>query len=155
MIEAEDTETRFLLAGPDIPAAEREHHLSILRDSWDEFGTRQHVDDSKWTSNLVRHLTRLVNLRVAHVEKWLKSNIQRFQAENASIKDLRRTLDSEADKLRASIQLCKSRCATCNLLCIQNPFHEGGHDCLTSHKCVHNCASCNREGIAARDCGKM
>ena len=155
MIEAEDTEARFLLTGPDILAAEREHHLSILCDSWDRFGSRQHVDDSEWTSDLVQHLTRLVDLRVSHVEKWLKSNIQRFQAEDASIEDLRRTFNSAVIDLRAGIQLCKLQCATCNLLCTQSRFHEGDHNCLTSHECIHDCTFCNLEGISARVCGQM
>ncbi|KAI9455154.1 hypothetical protein BJY52DRAFT_1122135, partial [Lactarius psammicola] len=152
VIEAEDTEARFLLTGP---AADRERHLAVLRNSWDRFGFRQHVDDSEWISDLVQYLTRLVDLRVAHVDKWLKSNMQRFQAEHASIEKLRRGFNSTVIDLRASIQLCKLQCATCNLLCTQSRSHEGDHDCLTSHKCIHDCASCNRELLAARLCGQL
>ncbi|KAF8270139.1 hypothetical protein EI94DRAFT_1572222, partial [Lactarius quietus] len=155
VIEAEDTDARFLLAGPDAPAADREHRLSILRDSWDRSVFRQHVDDSEWTSDLVQHLTRLVDLRVAHVDKWLKSNIQRFQAEHASIEELRRTFNSAVIDLRAGIQLCKSQCTACNLFCIQSRFHEGDHDCLTSHECIHDCTFCNQEMLSARDCGQI
>ena len=154
MIEAEDTEARFLLAGPDILAVDRERHLSILRDSWDRAGSRQHVDDSEWISDLVQYLTRLVDLRIAHVDKWLKSNIQRFQAEHASIEELRRTFNSAVIDLRAGVQLCRSECDTCNLLCIQSRFHEGDHDCLTSHDCIHECTFCIQELLAARNCGQ-
>ena len=144
-----------MLAGPNVPFADREHHLSILRDSWDRSGSRQHINDSEWTSDLVQHLTRLVDLRVAHVNKWLESNIQRFKPEHSSIEDLRRTFNSAVIDLRTSIQLCKSECDSCILLCIQSRFHEGEHDCLTSHECIHDCTFCNQEGIAARDCGQM
>ena len=144
-----------MLAGPDILVTDREHHLSILRDSWDQSSFRQHVDDSEWTADLVQHLTRLVDLRVAHVEKWLKSNIQRFQAEHASIEDLRRTFTSAVIALQAGVQLCRSQCTTCYLICIQSRFHEGDHDCLTSHKCIHNCTFCVQELLAARECGQM
>ncbi|KAH9029425.1 hypothetical protein EDB85DRAFT_1867188 [Lactarius pseudohatsudake] len=154
VIEADDTDARFLLAGPDMPAADREHRLSILRDSWDRAGSRQHIDDSEWISDLVQYLTRLVDLRVGHVDKWMKSNIQRFQAEHASIEELRRTFNSAVIDLRAGVQLCKSQCADCNLFCIQGRFHEGDHDCLTSHECVHDCTFCNQELLAARICGQ-
>ncbi|KAH9162129.1 hypothetical protein EDB89DRAFT_2248048 [Lactarius sanguifluus] len=151
VMEAEDTEARFLLTGP---AADREHRLEVLRDSWDRFGSRQRVIESEWISDLVQHLTHLVDLRVAHVEKWLKSNMQRFQAEHASIEKLRRAFNSAVIDLRASIQLCKSKCATCNLFCTQSHLHEGDHDCLTSHECIHHCTFCNQELLAVRRCGQ-
>jgi len=136
-----------------MPAADREHRLSILRDYWDRSGTRQHVDDSEWISDLVQYLTRLVDLRVAHVDKWLKSNIQRFQAEHASIEELRRTFNSAVIDLRAGVQLCKSQCADCNLFCIQSRFHEGDHDCLTNHECIHHCTFCDKD-MLKRICGQ-
>ncbi|KAH9039451.1 hypothetical protein EDB83DRAFT_2411806, partial [Lactarius deliciosus] len=151
VMEAEDTEARFLLTGP---AADREHRLEVLRDSWDRFGSRQQVVDPEWISDLVQHLTHLVDLRVAHVDKWLKSNMQRFQAEHASIEKLRRAFNSAVIDLRASIQLCKSKCATCNLFCTQNHLHEGDHDCLTSHECIHHCTFCPQELLAVRRCGQ-
>ncbi|KAH9984573.1 hypothetical protein BJV77DRAFT_1062131 [Russula vinacea] len=67
VIEAEDTEAQFLLAGPDAPVADRESCLGILRE--------QRVEDSEWTTDLAQYLTHLVDLRAAHVDKWLKSNI--------------------------------------------------------------------------------
>ncbi|KAI9462918.1 hypothetical protein BJY52DRAFT_1221931 [Lactarius psammicola] len=153
VIEAEDTEARFLLAGPDTPAADRERHLLILCDSWDQSDSRQYVDDSEWISDLVQYLTHLVDLRVAHVDMWLKSNIQRFQTEHSSIEELRRTFNSAVIDLRAGVQLCKSPCAECNLFCIQSRFHEGGHNCLTSHECIHRCTFCDKE-MVNRLCGQ-
>ena len=157
VIDAEDTKARFLLPEPDTPTTDREHYLSTLRDSWDRFGYRQleHADDWAWISDLVEYLTHLVDLRVAHVDLWLKSNIQRFQAESASIDELRRTFNSAVIDLRASVQICKSPCATCNLFCIQSRSHEGEHDCLTSHGCLHNCTFCTEELLTERMCGQM
>ena len=154
MIEAEDTEATFLLAGPDAPVADRESCLETLRDSWDQINSRQHVDDSEWTSDLVQYLTRLVDLRATHVDKWLKLNVQRFQTGNASIEELRRTFDSAIIDLRASVQLCRSQCSTCNLFCIQSRLHVGGHDCLTSHECIYDCTFCQRDFMTAKPCGQ-
>ncbi|KAI9460718.1 hypothetical protein F5148DRAFT_1377366 [Russula earlei] len=154
VIEAEDTEAHFLLAGPDAPVADRELRLRALRESWDRINSRQLVDDSEWTSDLAQYLTQLVDLRVAHVDKWLKSNVQRFQAGHASVEDLRRTFDSAVIDLRASIQLCRSQCNSCNLLCVQGRLHEGHHDCLTSHECIHDCTFCEQGLYTAKSCGQ-
>ena len=154
MIEGEDTEALFLVAGPDTPVADRELRLETLRESWDRTNTRQHVDDSEWIADLAQYLTHLVDLRAARVEKWLKSNTQRFQAGNASIEELRRTFDSAVIDLRAGVQLCRSQCATCKLFCVQSRLHEGGHDCLTSHECIHECTFCKRDFLTAKPCGQ-
>ncbi|KAN0134234.1 hypothetical protein V8E53_008006 [Lactarius tabidus] len=110
VIQAEDTEARFLLTGPETLAADLEHHFSILRDSWDRSTYRQQADRSEWVSDLGQHLTRLVDLRVAHVEEWLRSNTQSFKAQNASMEELRRAFESAVIDLRASVQLCRSEC---------------------------------------------
>ena len=154
MIEGEDTEARFLLAGPDTPVQDREIHLQTLRESWDRKNARQHVDDSEWISDLTQHLTYLVDLRTARVDKWLKSNTQRFKAGNASIEELRRTFDSAVIDLRASIQICRSQCANCNLFCVQSRLHEDGHDCMTTHECAHDCTFCQRDLLTAKSCGQ-
>ena len=154
VIEADDTEAQFLLAGPDAPVTDYESSLGALRDSWDQIYSRQHVDDFKWTSDLSQHLTHLADLRVAHVDKWLKSNLQRFQAGNASIEELHRTFHSAVINLQAGVQLCRSQCSTCNLFCIRCRMHEGRHDCLTSHECIHECAFCQRDFLSAKRCGQ-
>jgi len=153
-IEAEDTPAQFLLAGPDSPVADRESCLRTLRESWDQITSRQHIDDSEWTSNLAQYLTHLVDLRVGHVDRWLKSNVRRFQAGNTIIEEMRRTFYSAVIDLRAGVELCNSQCGTCNLFCIQSRLHEGGHDCLTSHKCIHDCTFCERDPVAAKPCGQ-
>jgi hypothetical protein len=144
-----------LLTGSDVQVVDREHRLGVLRESWDQIHSRQLVDDSEWASGLVQHLTRLVDLRAAHVEKWLKSNIERFQAGHACLEELRRTFDSAVIELRASVQLCRSRCGTCNLFCVQSRLHDGNHDCLTDHECIHNCTFCERDMLSASPCGQM
>ena len=153
MIEAgEDTEARFLLAGPDAPVADRESFLGTLREPWDQMIFR-HENDTEWTLDLAQYLAHLVDLRAAHVNRWLKSNIQRFQAGNSSIEELRRIFDSAVIDLRASVQICRSHCSSCNLFCIQSRFHEGNHNCLTSHECIHDCTFCQRDLLTAKRCG--
>jgi CRISPR/Cas system CMR-associated protein Cmr5 small subunit len=156
VIEAEDTEARFLLAGPDTSLADHERYLSILRDSWHQSASRQQVHDSTWISDLGQHLTHLVDLRVSHVDEWLKSNTQRFQAENSSMEEeLRQAFNSAVIDLRASVQFCKSQCAACNLFCIQSRSHQGNHDCLTSHECIHHCTLCDKQASVQKNCGQM
>jgi hypothetical protein len=155
VIEAEeDTEAQFLLAGPDAPVADRESFLGTLRESWDQMIFRQHGDDTEWTSDLAQYLAHLVDLRAAHVDRWLKSNVQRFQAENSSIEELRRTFNSAVIDLRAGVQICRSQCSSCNLFCIQGRLHEGNHNCLTSHECIHDCTFCQRDLLTAKRCGQ-
>ncbi|KAH8986018.1 hypothetical protein EDB92DRAFT_1818469 [Lactarius akahatsu] len=75
VIEAVDTEARFVLTGPSSSVADHECPLAVLRGSWDQTIHRQYLDDSEWHSDLVHYLAHLVDLRVAHVENWLESNI--------------------------------------------------------------------------------
>jgi hypothetical protein len=154
VIEAEDTDAIFLLAGPDAPVEDRESCLGTLRESWDQISSRQHVDDSEWTSDLAQYLVCLVDLRAAHVDKWLKLNVQRFQAGNSSIEELRRTFNNATIDLRAGVQLCGSQCSSCKLFCIRSRLHEGNHNCLTSHECIHDCTFCEQDSLTAKPCGQ-
>lgn len=154
-IEAEDTDARFILAGPETPVADHELRLAALRESWDLSSQRQHVDDATWHSDLAQYLTHLVDLRVAHVESWIESNIQQFEGGHASIEELRRTFGSVIIDLRASVELCRSKCGSCNLVCVRSSrLHGDGHDCLTSHKCIHNCSFCERDALPTQPCGQ-
>ena len=143
-----------MLAGSDVPIADRESCLETLRYSWDQIASRQHVDDFEWASDLTQYLTHLVDLRAAHVDRWLKSNVQRFKPGNASIEELRRTFDSAVIDLRASVQICQSQCGTCNLFCIQSRLHVGSHNCMTSHECIRDCTFCQRDSLTAKPCGQ-
>ncbi|KAI0250870.1 hypothetical protein BJV78DRAFT_1081357, partial [Lactifluus subvellereus] len=79
VIEAEDTDAQFSLIRQHTPAADCGIRFTTLLKSWDRILFRQRVDESEWTSGLVQHLTRLVDLRTDHVDKWLKLNIEGFQ----------------------------------------------------------------------------
>ncbi|KAI9455145.1 hypothetical protein BJY52DRAFT_1122154 [Lactarius psammicola] len=153
VIEAEDTEARLIL--PDTPAADHEHRLATLRESWDRTNQRQHVVDSTWHSDLAQYLSHLVDLRIAHVESWLESNIQQFKGNHASIEELRRTFGNAMIDLRAGVELCRSQCESCNLVCVRSSrLHRDGHDCLTNHKCIHDCTFCARDALPTRPCGQ-
>ncbi|KAH9171591.1 hypothetical protein EDB89DRAFT_1852099 [Lactarius sanguifluus] len=155
VIEAKDSEARFILAGRDTPVADHERQLAAIRESWDRTEQRQHIDDSTWHSDLAQYLTHLVDLRVAHVEDWLESNVQRFESDHAGIEELRRTFGGAVIDLRASVELCWSRCDSCNLVCVQSSrLHRDGHDCLTNHKCIHKCTFCERDALPTQLCGQ-
>jgi hypothetical protein len=154
-IEGDDTDAQFVLTGPDALEADLELRLETLRESWDQTKTRQNVDDSEWIVDLAQYLAHLVDLRVVQVEKWLNSNTQRFQARNAGIDELCRTFEGAVADLRASVQLCKSQCTSCKLFCVRSRLHEGSHDCLTNHECIHDCTFCRRDFFTAKPCGQM
>ncbi|KAH9029437.1 hypothetical protein EDB85DRAFT_1531855 [Lactarius pseudohatsudake] len=155
VIEAEDTEARFILTGRDTPIADHERRLATLRESWDLTDRRQHVDDSAWHSDLAQYLTHLVNLRVAHVDSWLKSNIQQIEGSHASIEELRRKFGNAVIDLFTSIELCRSQCSSCNLICVQsNRSHKVNHDCSTNHRCIHSCSFCESDALPSQPCGQ-
>ncbi|KAH9005511.1 hypothetical protein EDB86DRAFT_2795794, partial [Lactarius hatsudake] len=154
VIGAEDTKARFVLPGPYSPVADHEGLLTTLRNSWDQTIKRQHLDDSQWHSGLVQYLTHLVDLRVAHVENWLQSNVQRFEGGHASIEELRRIFDSAVIDLRASVELCRSQCSSCNLICVQTRSHKDKHNCSTNHRCIHGCSFCERDALPTLPCGQ-
>ncbi|KAH8977864.1 hypothetical protein EDB86DRAFT_3157238 [Lactarius hatsudake] len=155
VIGAVDTEARFVLTGQSSSVADHECLLAVLRGSWDRTIHRQYLDDSEWHSDLVHYLTHLVDLRVAHVENWLESNVQQFDGGHASIEELRRTFDSAVIDLRASVELCRSQCGSCNLICVQcSRSHKRNHDCSTDHRCIHRCSFCERDGLPTQPCGQ-
>ncbi|KAG1739641.1 hypothetical protein EDD22DRAFT_922084 [Suillus occidentalis] len=53
-----------------------------------------------------------------------------------------RTFGSATIDLKSNLQLCKLKCASCELLCIQSRLHDGQHHCQTSHACIHSCDFC-------------
>jgi hypothetical protein len=145
-----------VLAGPDSQVSAHECALKTLLDSWDQATQRQYRDESKWHSDLVQYLTHLVDMRVAHVKNWLESNVQRFDRVHASIEELHRTFDSAVIDLRASVEICRSQCGSCSLICVRSSrSHQNDHDCLTNHRCIHSCFFCGRDGRPSRPCGQM
>lgn len=155
MIEAKDTDARFILTNSDTPVAEQERRLVTLCESWDRIDERQYIDDSTWHTDLKKFLTHLVDLRVAHVDSWIESNVQRFKGDHASIEELRRTFDNAIIDLRAGVELCQRQCDSCGLVCVRSSrSHGDGHDCLTNHDCIHDCTCCERDGLPKSHCGE-
>ncbi|TFY70647.1 hypothetical protein EVG20_g2357 [Dentipellis fragilis] len=130
----------------------REDTLVMLQDSWDRASLRQHQPDNEWVKELTSHLNALVDMRIDHVREWISVNVSRFQANHASVEDLRRTFNNASVELKASVQLCKAQCSTCQLLCIQGRLHEGAHNCKTAHKCIHDCGFCAKANVE-KPCG--
>ena len=100
------------------------------------------MPDSDWTVALASYISGLIDLRENHVRLWLDFNLERFQTEHATVDDLRRQFDNMVIEMRANVQLCRSLCTSCHLLCVRRRFHEGDHSCQTAHKCEHGCKFC-------------
>ncbi|KAG2136636.1 hypothetical protein DEU56DRAFT_857679 [Suillus clintonianus] len=146
-IDMPDTLSEFSLAGGQ-QSSSREAALQVLYHAWEGYDSRHHVADVVWIANLTAHIDSLVNLRVAHVREWISSNVARFESGQASIGELMRTFDSAIIDLKSNLQLCKLKCASCELLCVQSRLHDGQHNCQTSHVCIHSCDFCELFGEA-------
>ncbi|KAG1725513.1 hypothetical protein EDB19DRAFT_1644008 [Suillus lakei] len=145
LIGMPDTSSEFLLAGgPQFSS--REDALQVLSHAWGDYDTRHHLPEDLWIENLIDHINSLVDLRVAHVREWISSNVTRFQSGQASIDELMRTFESTTVDLKSNLQLCKLKCGSCELLCVQSRLHDGQHDCQTSHVCIHSCDFCVSSG---------
>ena len=142
-IDCPDTDARFFVV--DVEHSQdmsREEVLDVLITEWDEYGSRQLVPDTQWGEELAQYLENLAEMRIDHVRAWVKSNLTRFQAGHASVMELQRALENAVIDLKSSVQLCQMQCATCQLFCIQSRFHEGTHDCKTTHVCTQSCEYC-------------
>ncbi|KAG0705087.1 hypothetical protein DFH29DRAFT_316434 [Suillus ampliporus] len=146
-IDMPDTSSEFSLAtgGPQ-QSSSREAALQVLSLAWGDYDSRQHVSEDVWIENLTTHIDSLVDLRITHVGEWISSNVSRFQSGQASIDELMRAFDSATVDLRSNLQLCKLKCARCELLCVQSRLHDGQHTCQTSHSCIHSCDFCASSG---------
>ena len=143
IVEGDDTASHFAFSqNEQISSEDIEKHLSILRESWNQNTPRQSIPDSDWMQRLGKYISELIDLRVGHVQLWLNSNLERFQAGHATIEDLRRRFDSMVIEMRANVQFCSAQCALCHLLCVRGRLHEGDHSCQTTHKCGRNCRFC-------------
>jgi hypothetical protein len=116
--------------------------LTALRASWNPSTKRQFMPDPDWITSLASYINGLIDLRVSHVQRWLDSNLERFQSGHAAVEALRRQFDNMVIEMRSKLQLCHAVCKSCRLLCIRPRFHEGEHSCQTIHKCVHGCRFC-------------
>ncbi|KAF8549818.1 hypothetical protein OG21DRAFT_542691 [Imleria badia] len=146
-IDSPDTDASFFVANIEHSHnMSREGALNTLVTEWDEIDSRQLVPDTQWAEELAQYLENLAEMRVDHVRAWVKSNLTRFQAGHASVMELQRTLESAVIDLKGSVQLCRMQCATCQLFCIQSRFHDGAHDCKTTHACTQSCEYCAEAG---------
>ncbi|KAG2347680.1 hypothetical protein BDR05DRAFT_927599 [Suillus weaverae] len=144
-IDMPDTSSEFSLAG-GLLSPSREAALQVLSRAWGDYDSRHHMLEDLWIENLLTHINSLVDLRIAHVHEWISSNVARFQSGQASIDELMRTFESATVDLKSNLQLCKLKCGSCELLCVQSRLHDGQHDCHTSHDCVHSCDFCVSSG---------
>jgi hypothetical protein len=151
-VDKPDTSARFFFASAGTQDAARELALTTLRNDWDQVHSRQLMSDALWTSHLSAYLEHLAEMRVEHVREWIALNLSRFQTGHANIEDLRRTFESAIVDLKAGVQLCKTKCASCHLLCVQSRLHDGAHDCQTSHECIHVCDFCGNDVGEPKHC---
>ncbi|KAG2340542.1 hypothetical protein BDR05DRAFT_937722 [Suillus weaverae] len=146
-IDMPDTSSEFSLATAGIQqSSSREAALQVLCHAWGDYDSRHYVSEDVWIANLTTHIDNLVGLRIAHVSEWISSNVARFQSGQASIDELMRAFDSATVDLRSNLKLCKLKCASCELLCVQSRLHDGQHTCQTSHTCIHPCDFCVSSG---------
>ena len=115
----------------------REAILSILRESWSGFSDRFETPECDWVTGLSGYLEGIAEMRVAHVQKWVYQNLDKFKASHASLEVLRRACDTALTELKENVHLCKAQCSSCYLLCLQSCGHNAQHDCQTSHHCPH------------------
>jgi hypothetical protein len=120
-VECDDSRARFALSDLELPTQEEiEMRLTVLRES--QHSWRRHdniIPDSEWVGTLTSHLSRLIDLRVNHVQLWLELEFaDRFQSGHAAIEDLRRRFDSLVIEMKANVQLCRARCCI-----LPSPLH--------------------------------
>ena len=146
-IDSPDSDARFFVANvEESQYVKREDVLDALVKEWIEFDSRQLVPDTQWAEDLAQYLEDLAEMRVNHVQAWVKSNLTRFQGGHASVMELQRTVESAIIDLKSSVQLCRMQCKSCQLFCIQNRFHDGAHNCNTTHTCTQSCEYCAETG---------
>ena len=145
---------RFYLSGNSgTNTVFREAVLSILCESWSGYPSRFNTPESDWVAGLSGYLDEITEMRVAHVQKWISQNLDRFKASHASLETLRRACDTALAELKENVHLCKAQCLSCNLLCLQSRGHDAQHDCRTSHQCPHLCGFDNEHPGEEKKCG--
>ncbi|KAG8915780.1 hypothetical protein FRC00_014367 [Tulasnella sp. 408] len=103
-IDSEDTRAIFYLEDAE---DKREEQLAV---HLTHFGTepgRESIDDVR------DYLRRVANMRIAHVRKWIDSNLARFLPnDHADITGLFRDFERLSTALIANLQLCLNECNT-------------------------------------------
>lgn len=139
IIEAEDTTAIFCVPGSPFTS---ESALSALMDAWTDIGQRDRAEtDRIWIERLQQYILGLADQRITHVQRWIDNNLGRFKTDHPNIEALRRMLDNEVIDMRSHVELCKMKCESCNLLCVQSRRHDSKdpHHCKTDHRCKHVC----------------
>lgn len=116
--------------------------MTELKRTWDKYDLRNEMDETTWMDELTAYLNNVVRQRIAHVEEWVRINLQRFKTSNANVETLQRELMGSAVDLQANVDLCKMTCTECNLTCTLSRRHDPSsqlHNCNTDHKCKHPC----------------
>ncbi|KAG8816259.1 hypothetical protein FRC17_000381 [Serendipita sp. 399] len=132
---AVDPETEELL----IP----EFCLHELRVTWEKRWSRFDMDDKIFLQEYNAYLQGLADQRISYVRQWLTQNTLRF-GEKAEITAVMRRFDGLAKETKAAVVLCGISCANCGLLCLEQKYHTGRHDCKTTHRCHRICAFANQ-----------
>lgn len=154
IIDEEDTPSVFFLSGPSTCDG-RESALAALCQNWELYNTRDEKTDNDWIAELSSHLSSLVERRIDHVQEWVSSNLARFKAGHANIEELRRALEDTIVDMKANVQLCKMKCASCHLSCLLSRRHDPLeiHDCKTSHQCSRDCEFDDEHPDGTEPCG--
>ncbi|KAH8114638.1 hypothetical protein DFH11DRAFT_1508680 [Phellopilus nigrolimitatus] len=152
VIDAVDSPAVFWLADLGQEQGDKVDTLQKLFHFWPDFATRHHKSDPEWTIQLSSFLENLIEQRVAHVHAWIDSNLSQFNGSNAAIEDLHRAIESKVVEVRRTVQLCKTQCEQCHLLCINARFHEGDHNCSTNHECPHPCQFVDEHDESSEAC---
>jgi hypothetical protein len=142
VIDCPDMPVRLFLSSPAAGYFDREDVLTELRRTWEKHDSRHEMAESIWIDELTAYLNSVVRQRIAHVEEWVRMNLQRFKTSNASVELLQRELVNSAVDLQANVDVCKMTCTECNLTCVLSRRHDPSnqpHHCSTDHKCKHPC----------------
>ncbi|CAG8493935.1 13962_t:CDS:10 [Dentiscutata erythropus] len=96
-------------------------------------------NDSIWFNHLGKFFKYIVERRVLRVQEWFTQNTDKFPQDNSDVVIGRYAVEQEMNKLTILWTLCGLTCNDCNLKCLENRDHEGGHNCLTDHTCHTTC----------------
>ncbi len=116
---------------------------------------RAQLSETEWFAGLSEYLHGLVDARIDLVRQWIEVNLSRFSASHANISDLGREFEKLQVDLKSGVELCRMKCASCNLLCVGNRRHDSDvqHDCRTSHNCPQACEYVDEHEEEPKSCG--
>lgn len=127
--------------------------LANFVEQWAAQNFRDSTTDNEWIQGLMDHLQTIANARIAHVDAWISSNLDRFTNERATMDELTRIFELERVDLVSNLELCKVKCHNCHLACILHYSHGGEHDCGTNHRCIKTCHWLAEHAETVKTCG--